>query len=85
MISGNRWVILKGYGQKIDEANKLFFTVQLSGRYDNNFPTDLVYITNDQILNQKPWYSTTDLQILYDFTDKLCSRTFDFVFLDLIR
>lgn len=72
-------------GQFIDEARKIFFMTELSGRYSRNTRTDLMYIVNDQILKKQDGYYSVDFQIVTEFTETLGTNIFIFALLDALN
>lgn len=77
--------IQKYDGQFIDERQKVFFSMQLSGRYDMDCHTDMVYIYNDEKVNKKDMYYSLPFQIIDSISDEYSVELFRFMFLDIMN
>ncbi|NLO09877.1 MAG: hypothetical protein GX129_08450 [Clostridiales bacterium] len=77
---------ISGYkGQFIDESRKLFFKTNLSGRYERNKRTDLIYVVNELTMDHEPGYYSTDFQIINEFAENLSTNIFKFTLLDALN
>lgn len=77
--------ILSYQGQFIDEARKLFFKTNLSGRYERSNRTDLIYVVNELTMKHEPGYYSIDFQIVYEFELNLSADIFKFALLDALN
>ena len=77
---------ISGYqGQFIDVSRKLFFKTNLSGRYERNDRTDLIYVVNELNIDLEPGYYTFDFQIVCEFAENLSTNIFIFSFLTALN
>ena len=74
--------VLSYQGQFIDESRKLFFKTNLSGRYERNSRTDLIYIVNELTIEHELGYYSIDSQIVHEFEANLSTNVFKFALLD---
>lgn len=72
-------------GQFIDESRKLFFKTNLSGRYEHNIRTDLIYVVNELTIEHESGYYSIDSQIVHEFTENLSTNIFKFALLDALN
>ncbi len=68
-------------GQFIDESRKLFFKTNLSGRYERNNRTDLIYVVNELTMEHELGYYSIDFQIVHEFAENISTNIFKFVLL----
>lgn len=52
-------------GQSIDDASKMFFMYELSGRYEKYFTSDMVYLYNEDLIEQERGFYTKDYYVVY--------------------
>ena len=72
-------------GQFIDSARKLFFEVDLSGRYPKHFHPDFVYIYHDGKIPLEAGIYSLDFQIVHFFSWDYSRDIFRFFFLELFN
>lgn len=72
-------------GQFIDESRKLFFKINLSGRYERNKRTDLIYVVNELTIEHERGYYSIDFQIVNEFAENLSTDIFKFALLDALN
>lgn len=74
--------VLSYNGQFIDPARKLFFEVELSGRYPKHFCPDLVYIYHDKKIPLEAGIGHLDYQVIHFFYWDFSRDFFRFLFLE---
>lgn len=72
-------------GQFIDESRKLFFKTNLSGRYERQGRTDLIYVVNEMTIEKSPGYYSFDFQIVSEFKDNLSASLLKFALLEALN
>jgi len=77
--------ILSFQGQFVDESRKLFFKTNLSGRYEHEGRTDLIYVVNDSTMEKSPGYYSIDFQIVCKFKENLSTSIFKFTLLEALN
>lgn len=72
-------------GQFIDEANKLFFKTDLSGRYENHTYNDMIFIYHDEKIALEGGFYALSYQIIHGFYWDYSRDIFKFQFLDVFN
>lgn len=72
-------------GQFIDEAQKVFFNINLSGRYERHSGCDIAYVYHDEKIKLISMYGTLDFQIVHGFCEDYAQDFFRFIHLEQLN